>query len=369
MMELTTLPSIWSALGSSLLQFLWQGAVIGLIAALVLELLGKGRASVRYLVCCGALASCVLAFVVTFSISLVTAIPFSGAKEAIFQLPDPLFGEIGEVTPSVSWFENLLSVETIAWFWVLGVLAMTLRLAHQWRWSHRLKTCCVYQPDERWLQVFQTLRKEFGVDRSVRLLSSSLANVPMVVGWLQPVVLIPVAAFSALTPEQLRVVLAHELSHIRRHDHIVNFFQCVIETLLFFHPVIWWLSKQIRSEREFCCDEASVGAVNDPRILAEALLSLESSRVDTSHSFLSSQGGPLMQRIYKILGRDQDSHSRYSENLAFACFLSGLLVALFAIPASGDAKSVAVSPVSVEFSVGQDSDSDRRPQDDDDDDD
>jgi polyhydroxyalkanoate synthesis regulator phasin len=140
-----------------------------------------------------------------------------------------------------------------------------------------------------------------GVGAGVKLLQSGLIEVPMVVGWLSPVILVPAAAFTALTPEQLRMVLAHELTHIRRHDHLVNMVQGVVEVILFFHPVTWWLSRQIRIEREHCCDSASIVSVGTPKSLVEALLKLESLRAPNPSTTIAATGGTFMQRIQRIL--------------------------------------------------------------------
>jgi hypothetical protein len=115
-------------------------------------------------------------------------------------------------------------------------------------------------------------------------------------------VVVPVGAFTSLTPEQLRAVLAHELSHIHRLDHLVNAGQVVIETLLFFHPVTWWLSGQVRLEREHCCDDAAVRVSGNPRVFAEALARLATLRNTQPRAVLAANGGSLMHRITRILG-------------------------------------------------------------------
>ena len=158
---------------------------------------------------------------------------------------------------------------------------------------------------------------------------AGFAQVPMVVGWLAPVVLVPAAAFTALSPDQLRSLLAHELAHIRRHDHLFNAVQAVVEVVLFFHPVVWWISKQLRVEREYCCDDSSVRVVGDPRLLAEALAAMERLRITrpTTSSALAADGGPLMQRITRILGvRSTERSSPSAWQLPAALALVGVLV-------------------------------------------
>jgi uncharacterized membrane protein len=123
----------------------------------------------------------------------------------------------------------------------------------------------------------------------------------MVIGCVSLAVLVPSSAFATLSPDQLRAVLAHELSHIRRGDHWINSVQIAIETILFFHPAVWWLSGRIRLEREHCCDDVAVRSVGSPKVLAEALMRLEALRSRSPLTALSSNGGLLMNRIARML--------------------------------------------------------------------
>ena len=110
------------------------------------------------------------------------------------------------------------------------------------------------------------------------LLESSRVAVPLVVGWLRPAILVPVAALSGLTALEMEAILAHELAHIRRHDYLVNLVQCLIETLMFHHPATWWISGVIRREREHCCDDIAVLACRDRVVYARALAAMEGLR-------------------------------------------------------------------------------------------
>ena len=150
----------------------------------------------------------------------------------------------------------------------------------------------------------------------------------MVVGWVSPMVLIPVSAFTSLTRDQLRAVIAHELEHIRRYDHLVNAAQVVIETVLFFHPVVWWLSQQARVEREHCCDDAAVVAAGDRIIFAQALTRLESMRGTQSRAVLAlNQGGSLMNRITRLLGTTESRKVGRKSIPIWAALTTGMLVA------------------------------------------
>jgi beta-lactamase regulating signal transducer with metallopeptidase domain len=134
------------------------------------------------------------------------------------------------------------------------------------------------------------------------LLESALVEVPTVIGWFRPVILVPATFFTGLPPEQIEAILIHELAHIRRHDYFVNLFQIGIETLLFYHPVVWWISRAIRQEREHCCDDLALQIVGDREVYVRALASLEESRSLPMAITLAATGGSLLQRIKRIAG-------------------------------------------------------------------
>ena len=290
---ITIEPDLIFALGGAVMHFLWQGVLIGLIAAVILHGLRKGSAQARYAVACGALAVCLVVFVATF-IWLMPQTTAATDAQGVTSIIS------GFLTATVQYRWNF--AEIAAWGWGLGVVFMLLRFARHWLWSHRLRTRMVADPDGQWLQVFEELKQELGLSKAISLLKSGLAETPMVVGWFAPMVLVPASAFTSLSPEQMRMILAHELTHIRRYDHWVNQFQGVVEIILFFHPAMWWISRQVRIEREYCCDDASLRGTPDPKALAEALTQLELHRISSPPNALAANGGSLMDRITRILG-------------------------------------------------------------------
>ena len=152
------------------------------------------------------------------------------------------------------WLDRLVGV------WVVGVVLLSLRLAVGWRVIGRLRAQGQSKKDSVWCTRFACLKERIGVSSSVQLLWSPSASVPMVIGWAKPVVLVPATLLTGLSSSQLEAVLAHELAHIRRHDYLVNLLQNVLETLLFYHPAVWWISEQVRNEREHCCDDLAAAA-------------------------------------------------------------------------------------------------------------
>jgi hypothetical protein len=143
-----------------------------------------------------------------------------------------------------------------------------------------------------------------GVSRAVRILTTAAAEVPATLGWLRPVVLLPISAFTALTPEQIELLIAHELAHVKRHDYLVNLIQTAVETLLFYHPAVWWVSAQIRREREHCCDDLAVAVCGNLTLYVRALAALEGLRQRPPALVLAASGGSLVSRIQRLLGRE-----------------------------------------------------------------
>src|SRR5262249_17738290 len=146
------------------------------------------------------------------------------------------------------------------------------------------------------------LAARLGLTRQVRVLIAGAADGPSVVGWLRPVVLLPSATLLGLTPEQLEAVLAHELAHVRRHDYLVNLAQSLVETVLFYHPAVWWVSSRIRHERELCCDDLAVRSCGDALCYARALTRLERLRIASPELAMGAAGGPLLFRVRRLMG-------------------------------------------------------------------
>jgi len=189
--------------------------------------------------------------------------------------------------------------------WIAGVFFLTTRLAIGWQEARWLRNRAVRPVDQSTLVKFGELLQRLRLSRSVQVLESSLAEVPTVVGWLRPVVLLPTAAITGLPPQHLQALIAHELTHINRHDYLVNLLQTMIETLLFYHPAVWWVSNRIRDERENCCDDVAVEVCGDAVLYARALTTMEELRSGAVRPELAmaADGGSLVQRVRRLVGR------------------------------------------------------------------
>ncbi len=312
---------IANALGLTVVHFVWQGAAIGLGAFVGMRLARRSAPQARYLIGCIALAGCLLSFAATF----VFMLPSATSTPALTTVPDVIAALAAIAEPSEASAPSTM-VRLVAWAWGAGVLLLFVRTCVQWMAARRLRTDLVATPSLDWQSRFEAIRDDLGVRRAIRMVETSAAEVPMVIGWLSPIVLVPTSAFLSLTPEQLRAVLAHELAHVRRHDHLVNCVQTVIETVLFFHPVVWWLSNEVRVEREHCCDDIAVRATGSSHALARALTTLESLRVVPPQAALAANGGPLMDRISRLLGTDRRHRTSVPRWRTVAAMTTGVLV-------------------------------------------
>jgi len=289
---LSSLPII-QALGWTLLHFLWQGALLAAAVGLLLSVMRRRSANARYVICCAGMALMIAAPLATLSIIL------SSRHGAIVIPPELLTADLGR---SSIWHRLSPLLPYLTLFWLAGVLLLQCRLILQWSRAQHLKHCGTRSGPPAWDRTVADLSERLGVGKHVRIVESLLAPGPMVMGWLRPVILLPVGVATGLTVHQLRTVIAHELAHVRRHDYIVNLIQSVFETLLFYHPAVWWLSHRLRAEREYCCDDLAVSACGDALCYARALSALDGMRGEAFQTALATTGGPLMNRILRVVG-------------------------------------------------------------------
>ncbi len=292
-------PDFVNALGWTLAHFLWQGAALGL--AFYLFLVCCRSALARYWAGILVLAVMVAAPVVTFikmrhsaqGGTAVSAHVFGTANfiERAGTLPHSAVTSL----PAINW------PAVFAALWFIGVLALALRALGGWVLVQRL-----YHGERQCLSPLLTARctalcNRLGISRAVKFYLSDAIDAPAVIGWFRPVVLLPLTALTGLSPEQLEAIIAHELAHVQRFDCFVNLFQIAAETLLFYHPAVWWVSRTIRAERENCCDDIAVSACGDAGAYARAPTVVEGWR-SMPALVMAANGSPLKLRIERLLG-------------------------------------------------------------------
>lgn len=284
-------------LGWTLLHFLWQGILVAALYALARALAG-GRISARgrYAIACASLLAMTAAPVVTYW--------WLGNSGQAARIGHFTAWGAGQLAPRVAYspvsdpWQQAMPAIVMAWF--AGAAACSLRLLMGCMSAAALRRSRPAPVVPEWQQILDRLTERMHVSRSVRLLATDRVDAPSVIGWLRPVILAPVGMLCGLAPEQVEALLAHELAHVRRHDYLVNVLQGIAESLLFYHPAVWWMSNQIRAEREHCCDDLAVAASGDVLVYARALAELESMRPAHFKPVLSANDGSLLRRIRRL---------------------------------------------------------------------
>ena len=278
-------------LGLVLLHFLWQGALVGAVFGLLRQRLAGGTP--RYTLGLVSFAALIAAPVITAAVLLTD----SGATIATSVLP--VAAGAGDAAPDAlpqQWTDYLPWLVAL---WVCGVAVLSLRAILHWRGLSRLIRQGVPLPD--WSQRLQQLCAQFGLGK-VGLLYSNKIETPTLVGWIRPVILLPAAVALGFPAAQIELILAHELGHLRRWDHIVNLVQVIAETVLFYHPAVHWISRDLRDQREICCDELVLRMSKaNPRDYVATLADLEQLRLDGAAALaLQATGGVLLERVQHI---------------------------------------------------------------------
>ncbi len=293
-----SLPVDWyvviDTFGAALLHFLWQGAGVGLLYFLIRPLCASAGARYR-------LGLCLLAVLALCpALTLAWLWPASDAAGA-----SGAFGTVAAVAARdlPHWQLQPLLPWLVA-TWLCGVLAIAARSLWQWRNLQALVRGAS-RPGAEWELRLVCLRARFAVSRPVRLLSSARAVTPMLVGWIKPAILLPASLLSGFPPQQVELIIAHELGHIRRWDYLANLAQVVVETVLFYHPVVHWISRDVRNAREECCDDLVLQVASGKALAyARALAGLEELRHAPGFAVpaLGAGGGELLTRIRRIVG-------------------------------------------------------------------
>jgi beta-lactamase regulating signal transducer with metallopeptidase domain len=283
-------------LGLALLHALWQGLAIGALAALALRTLRHASPQARYATACTALAACVLWPALTLwrlaASTATTATTASPDTTGLAQEPlrIDVIATTGALDAVLPWLVAL---------WACGAALMLLRTAVGLHWVAHLRRRAQRIAEGEWAQRMQALSRRFGLG-DVPLAVFEGDGGPLVAGLWRPMVFVPASLLAKMPPELLEALLAHELAHIRRHDYLANLLQRAAEALLFFHPVVWWLSRRVRQERELVADDLAASVLGEPKRLALALAELDQT-LSLPNLAQAAHGGQLMSRIRSLL--------------------------------------------------------------------
>ncbi len=272
------------ALGWTILHSLWQIILIAALWHLAMRMASNSLSAVRYNISLIALLTIPIAFIITFLRQLsvyqnagqIVSVSFNGDGQAAIPGGTAIYLLDKSQPGFLIHFEAYTQI--VCWAYILGLIVFSgWHLLSYSNWYKIKRRHSSLLPEELWLKV-KEIGQQLGLPKRVTIRLSEKVDVPLVVGFFKPFVLLPVAILSSLTTEQIEVIILHELYHIRRKDHLVNALQCFIETLFFYHPATWWISKQLRHEREQRVDEYVVQHSDQPSLYANALLNIEEYR-------------------------------------------------------------------------------------------
>lgn len=296
-----------SALSWTLIHSLWQGLLIAAVGALVLILTRNASARLRYNVLCSLLCLFILATIFTFFWQIkampddIFPTPASAQAE---QGKNMLLKHVSSVNPIV----NIISFIDRNVFWIatiwFGLFCLkSFGIFRQFGEMQKLKNYRTITVTQEWANTFIMLKERLGIKKAVIFLESHLVTVPCVVGFIRPVVLVPVGLLTSLPSDQVEAILLHELAHIKRRDFVMNLVQTFAETLFFFNPALLWVSSLIREERENCCDDIVVFVSYDRPSLVRALLSIgQGASANGLSAAFSGRKNSVLRRAQRILG-------------------------------------------------------------------
>lgn len=304
-----------SSLGWTLIHATWESGAIAVLLALVLWLGRRASATTRYAISLVALMTAAVLPVMT---TLATRAAQHASPPALIAREQPLVApqvsSRDHSEPAMAFLARPSHVAVdrtvraridaaLPWLdfaWLAGVLLLSVRMIGGVARVRKLESHTRFAGG-RVRDIAQRLADRLGVRSALRVLESTAVDVPMVIGWVRPAVVVPVGLLTGFSPAQLEMVIAHELSHIRRYDTLVNFAQTIVETLLFYHPAIWWISTRVREEREHCCDDLALAATGSDRsAYGSMLLQLEESRVQFALTAAATDGS-LLRRVKRIV--------------------------------------------------------------------
>lgn len=308
--------------GWALVHFLWQGALLGLIYWMGRSVLPRGEARYRF----GMAVLIMLAAFPPLTVWRLLHDSSSMSESMPTAVTAVVAGQAFAADPS--WTADSVLNASLPWLvfaWSLGVMFLAFRAWRQWRTVTVLVRAAESVP--RWQATVTMMAKRFGLRRHVKVLSSKVIATPVLVGWIRPVILLPMAVLCNFPAAQIELIFAHELAHLRRWDPLANLFQVVLETLHFYHPVVHWVSRDVRNEREICCDAMALSVNGGSRYEFVAALA-ELGELSERHGslLLAARGGILLDRVQQIVLQRPEPARAAGMSARFVAVLMGALL-------------------------------------------
>ena len=336
--------NLLSALSETLLSSIWQGLALAATATLILISTRRTAPALRYNLLLGTLVAFTCVSVYTFVHALEpspaevltqsslekTAVQQAGSAPAMIL---PVTAAYGDWKHGLLTFMQNHSREVVA-IWLAIVFIRCMQLLAGIQGLYDLRRQQVFDVPAHWVSRVARISYTMGIKKAVKLAESGLATVPVMIGYLKPIILLPVGILSALRPEEIEAILIHELAHIRRRDYLINFLQHLLEILFFFNPAVLWVSAQIRKERENCCDDIVLAQTGNQISYIKALVACQEYQPQPGLAMaIQGQKGSLLGRVNRMIsGKNPSLNLAERCVLALCLMLSCIFLAGFSTP-------------------------------------
>lgn len=329
-----------NAIGWTIFHSIWQGVVLALLLVITLFFANKKTPRVKYAISVSVLFIFVIASSITFFLMYKTDLPsqtvgsnqnFDKVMISGVLFENPVYDN--KTSSSIfdlaqNYFIKNLTLFVLGWF--VGLMFFSLRFIIGVLYLQRVRFNGLKELDVEWLYRSRELAKKLGIQKFVLVYESVKVKIPIVLGYLKPIILLPIGMINALPYTQVESIIAHELAHIKRYDFLVNLLQSFIETVFFYHPAIWWISGLIREERENCCDDLTIEICKDTLVYSKALYNLYQINQNHPEFVLALSGNKnlLIRRIKRMNG--EKSKLSYGGKFATLIFIFVFITTVFA---------------------------------------
>lgn len=340
---LQNIDSIVPTIGHTLMHSLWQGLLIYCVLFLVLTIFRVSNSKTRYVFSVAALGVYFIGTVVTFFWIFDPVIAQQTGIKNIQILFDNDFATTYNFSFTTWLVQNMNIILTA---WCFGVLVMVIRLLGGWYLLARIKKNAIRCSNELWLDKLEQLKSRLKITANIILKVSNRVDVPMVFGTIKPIIIIPTSLLTGLSDDQLEIILAHELAHVKRYDFIVNVLQHLVEVVFFFNPFVWLISNLIRTERENACDDLALSVSGDSYSLASTLLRVEEIRRQPQLALYFSNNNNIFHRIKRLTG--MKTQNLLDTRMVLLVLFAASLMSFGWYSINANAKQEKVEPLKVE---------------------
>jgi beta-lactamase regulating signal transducer with metallopeptidase domain len=354
---------IINAICWTLLHSLWQGLLAAAVAGIIIMSTNRSSSLLRYNLLTFVFFLFAAGTAITFARQLqlsnesayyATTASSPYTNRAIYQTPvvAPTNNSAVYTSTYFDQFSGYFNSHTTIVFlvWCIFFIIQCIKLVAGLSYVNRIRNYKIYEPDNHWKAKVKSLCKDLGITRPLLLLQSEIVKIPVVVGFLKPVILVPIGLLSHLSPGQVETILLHELAHIRRKDYLVNLLQSITETFFFFNPAVLWLSSLIREEREACCDDIVMKHTTNKRGYLEALVSFQEHNL-ASHGYAMALGGKRAY-LYNRVKRMVTNENKKLNNMEKAILVLGVLsITAFGFISKKEASVKNITSVSAKTTI------------------